>query len=208
MAAKKVTKKTPAKAGTAKAPAKKAAAKATPKKKAAAKPAAAKAAPTKKAAPNKAAATKAAPKKSATKTSGVRSRTEKVAAKAPTASAGQRCALAIAEAALDKKALGVEIIDVNGKVDYADYVVVMSGSSDRQVSALARGIAEDVPRKSGDRCLGVEGLPGGQWVLMDFGDVVVHIFHQDVRGYYDIESLWIDAGRVPVPDDRPPARRA
>ncbi|MDQ3034846.1 MAG: ribosome silencing factor [Myxococcota bacterium] len=110
-----------------------------------------------------------------------------------------RVALAVAEAALDKKALNVEIIDVQGKVDYADYVVVMSGSSDRQVSALARGIAEDVEKNTKTKCLGVEGLPGGAWVLMDFGDIVVHIFHHDVRGYYDLESLWIDAARLPVP---------
>ena len=113
--------------------------------------------------------------------------------------ASQRVALAIAEAALDKKAVNVEIIDVAGKVDYADYVVVMSGTSDRQVTALARGISEDVEKKTKTKCLGVEGLPGGAWVLMDFGDVVVHIFHHDVRGYYDLESLWIDAARVPVP---------
>jgi ribosome-associated protein len=111
----------------------------------------------------------------------------------------KRIALAIAEAALDKKAVNVQIIDVYGKVDYADYLVVMSGRSDRQVSALARGIAEGVEQSTGERCAGIEGLPEGSWVLMDFGDVVVHIFHDDVRGYYDLESLWIDAGRVSVP---------
>jgi len=111
----------------------------------------------------------------------------------------KRIALAIAEAALEKKAVNVMIIDVYGKVDYADYLVVMSGRSDRQVSALARGIAEDVQKATGERCEGIEGATEGSWVLMDFGDVVVHIFHDDVRGYYDLESLWIDAGRVPVP---------
>ncbi len=110
----------------------------------------------------------------------------------------QKLALAVAEAALDRKALNVEIIDVAGKVDYADYVVVMSGRSDRQVSALARNVEGDVKAKTGQRCLSVEGLPQASWVLMDFGDVIVHIFHQDTRGYYDLESLWIDAPRVPV----------
>lgn len=108
---------------------------------------------------------------------------------------GRRTALAVAEAALDKKALNVEIIDVRGKVDYADYVVVMSGRSNRQVSSLARSI-EDELRKAKIRCTGVEGLGQGAWVLMDFGDVIVHIFHEDMRGYYDLESLWNDAGRV------------
>jgi len=112
-----------------------------------------------------------------------------------------KVALAVAEAALDKKAVNVEIIDVTGKVDYADFVVVMSGTSDRQVNALSRGIAMDVQQKTGSRCIGIEGTEGGAWVLMDFGDVIVHIFHQDVRGFYDLESLWIDAGRLPVPTD-------
>ncbi len=114
-------------------------------------------------------------------------------------SSTKRVALAVAEAALDKKAVNVEILDVAGKVDYADYVVVMSGTSDRQVNALARGIAEDVENNTKTKCLGGEGLPGGAWVLMDFGDVVVHIFHQDVRGYYDLESLWLDAARLSMP---------
>ena len=114
----------------------------------------------------------------------------------------RKVALSIAEAGLDKKALEVEIIDVRGKVDYADYVVVMSGRSDRQVSALARNIEDEVTRKEKVQCLSVEGLPQGSWVLMDFGDVVVHIFHEDTRGYYDLESLWIDAARVTF--DAPP----
>ena len=110
----------------------------------------------------------------------------------------RRLALGIAEAALDRKAVNVEIIDVVGKVDYADYVIVMSGRSDRQVSALAKNVAGDVAEKLGVKALSVEGLPQASWVLMDFGDVIVHIFHEDTRGYYDLETLWIDAPRVPV----------
>jgi len=109
---------------------------------------------------------------------------------------GRELALLIAEAALDKKAARIEIIDVRGKVDYTDYVVVMSGRSDRQVAAIARGIEEDLKLKHGTPCSGVEGLPQGNWVLLDFGDVVVHIFHQDMRGFYDLEGLWLDAERV------------
>jgi len=160
-------------------------------KAAAKKPASKKAAAPKSAAPKKAPAGKAKPRA--------------VAAAAPVKkkavepdNSAKRVALAIAEAGLDKKAVNVEIIDVLGKVDYADYLVVMSGRSDRQVAALARGIEEDVEEKTKTKCLGVEGASQGRWVLMDFGDVVVHIFHEDVRGYYDIESLWMDAARVPV----------
>jgi ribosome-associated protein len=107
-------------------------------------------------------------------------------------------AIAIAVAALDKKALGLEILDVAGKVDYADFLVLMTGRSDRQVLALAQGI-EDTLRKKGKRPLSVEGLPHGNWVLMDFGDVVVHVFQDDARSLYDIEGLWMDARRIPVP---------
>lgn len=111
---------------------------------------------------------------------------------------GRALALAIADAGLDKKALNVEIIDVQGKVDYTDFVVVMSGRSDRQVAALARGIESSLKQEHGVKCMSIEGLPQGTWVLMDFGDAVVHIFHEDTRGYYDLESLWMDAARVEV----------
>jgi ribosome-associated protein len=105
-------------------------------------------------------------------------------------------ALAVAAAGLDKKALNVEIIDVRGKVDYADFVVIMSGRSDRQVNAIAQGVQRDLRTNHGVRCVSVEGLPQGAWALMDFGDVVVHVFHEDTRGYYDLEALWIDAARL------------
>lgn len=162
--------------------------------------AAAKKAPKRPAAPTrKAPVPKKASLKRSTTPKAAAARASTVKRPVPTVdSPGKRIALAVAEAGLDKKAVNVEIIDVLGKVDYADYLVVMSGRSDRQVAALARGIEEDVRVKTNTRCLGVEGVQQGRWVLMDFGDVVVHIFHEDVRGYYDLESLWMDAARVPV----------
>jgi ribosome-associated protein len=135
---------------------------------------------------------KASPKKAAAPR--VRKATVK---KLGSADAARKTALAVASAALDNKAANVEIIDVRGKVDYADYVVIMSGRSDRHVSALARNI-EDALRAKGERCLGIEGLPKASWLLLDFGDVIVHVFHHDMRGYYDLERLWIDAARVAV----------
>lgn len=111
-------------------------------------------------------------------------------------------AITIAVAALEKKATGLEVIDVSGKVDYADFLVLMSGRSDRHVTALASGI-EEALRKRNKRALAVEGLPHANWVLMDFGDVVVHVFQDDARAAYDIDGLWMDARRVPVPLDVP-----
>lgn len=107
-------------------------------------------------------------------------------------------AVAIATAAIDKKASGLEVIDVAGRVDYADFLVLMSGRSDRHVAALAASI-EEALRKHGKRALAVEGLPHANWVLMDFGDVVVHVFQDDARTAYDIDALWMDARRIPVP---------
>jgi ribosome-associated protein len=78
----------------------------------------------------------------------------------------------------------------------------MSGRSDRHVTALASSI-EEALRKKNKRALAVEGLPSANWVLMDFGDVVVHVFQDDARSAYDIDSLWMDARRVPVPIDEP-----
>jgi ribosome-associated protein len=113
-------------------------------------------------------------------------------------------AILIATAGIEKKASGLEVIDVAGRVDYADFLVLMSGRSDRHVTALASSI-EEALRKKNKRALAVEGLPHANWVLMDFGDVVVHVFQDDARSAYDIDSLWMDARRVPVPIDEPSA---
>lgn len=119
-------------------------------------------------------------------------------AKAAAAAESSKLALLVAKAALDKKALAVEILDVIGKVDYADFLVLMTGRSARHVDALAQAIEQDC-KKAHKRALSVEGLPAAVWVLLDFGDVVVHVFQEDARGLYDIEGLWLDAKRLPVP---------
>lgn len=107
-------------------------------------------------------------------------------------------AASIASAAIDKKAERVQILDVAGKVDYADFLVIMTGRSDRHAQALAQGIEEEL-KKKGIRPVAVEGLPQGSWVLMDFGEVVVHVFQDEARQLYDIEGLWLDAHRLPAP---------
>lgn len=114
------------------------------------------------------------------------------------AAASAQLALGIAAAGLEKKAIGIEIIDVTGKVEYTDFLVIMTGRSDRHVHAIATGI-EEALRKRKQVPLSIEGLTTASWVLMDFGDVVVHVFQEETRRLYDIEGLWIDARRVPVP---------
>ncbi len=119
----------------------------------------------------------------------------------------RQTATAIAMAALDKKAVALEILDVAGKVDYADFLVVMTGRSDRHTQALAQGI-EEALKKKGVRPVALEGLHHGAWVLMDFGDVVVHVFQDEARQLYDIEGLWLDARRLPVPAEAPPPKES
>jgi len=103
--------------------------------------------------------------------------------------------LVIADIALDKQALATEIIDVTGKVDYTSFIVICSGRSSRQVDAISAEVEAELARR-GVRPLGVEGREANQWVLMDYGDVIVHIFEDNTRGFYDLEGLWIDAARV------------
>jgi ribosome-associated protein len=112
----------------------------------------------------------------------------------------RRIAIAVASAGLDKKAVAIEIIDVSDKVDYAEILVLMSGRSDRHVHSIAKGIEEELKAKLGTVPLSVEGVTAGQWVLIDYNDVVVHVFQQATRLYYDLEGLWIDAERVKVPE--------
>jgi ribosome-associated protein len=111
----------------------------------------------------------------------------------------KRIALLVAAAGLDKKATGVDILDVTGKVDYADFLVLMTGQSDRHVSAIARAV-DDALKKGGVHSVSVEGLPAARWVLIDFVDVVVHVFLEEARSLYDLDGLWLDARRIPVLD--------
>jgi ribosome-associated protein len=104
-------------------------------------------------------------------------------------------ARAAMDAALSKKALVPVLIDVTGRASYADYIGIVSGRSDRQVDAIADGVNQAM-RERGRRLVGREGTGNGRWALLDYGDVVVHVFYHPVREIFDIESLWIDAPRV------------
>ncbi|MHB8873661.1 MAG: ribosome silencing factor [Myxococcaceae bacterium] len=115
---------------------------------------------------------------------------------APPAENPKALALArrIAELVADKKALDVVVLDVRGKTSYADYFVIASGESERQVAAMADHVTDEL-KKEGERPIGTEGQQTGQWVLLDFGEVVAHLFYADIRTFYDLEGLWADAPR-------------
>ncbi|NVM21110.1 MAG: ribosome silencing factor [Desulfobacterales bacterium] len=99
------------------------------------------------------------------------------------------------KAVLGMKAFDVVVLDVRGLASFADTFIICSGRSHRQVSAIAEHVAHDLKAK-GTRALGVEGLREGHWVLMDYGDVIIHVFYEPVRIFYDLEGLWSDAKRI------------
>ncbi|WP_224372252.1 ribosome silencing factor [Hyalangium versicolor] len=101
----------------------------------------------------------------------------------------------IAQLLLDKKALDVMVLDVRGMASYADYIVLASGDSDRQVSAMAENVHVKIKEEDSLHPSGTEGKETGQWVLLDYGEVVAHLFLNDVRAFYDLEGLWADAPR-------------
>ncbi len=103
---------------------------------------------------------------------------------------------------LDKKAVDVQVLHVAPLTSVADYLVIGSAESDRQTRAVADYIDGTLTR-SGQHPLSIEGTSSGQWVLLDFGDVVAHIFRQDTRSHYALERLWSDAQQVPLPEEAP-----
>ena len=121
-----------------------------------------------------------------------------------TLDSAQQVMLAL-EAALEKKALDPVLIDVSKESSYTDYILVLSGRSDRHVQSVADGVLEAFARLR-IRPVGVEGKQQGQWTLLDFGDFIVHVFYHPNRDFYDLEGLWCDAPRVAV--EVPPEARA
>jgi len=106
---------------------------------------------------------------------------------------GAELAEAIAEVADDRKAIDIVELDLRGVLGYADYFVIATGNTDRQVKALHDAVHERMKREHGLLPRRVEGLPQAQWVLMDYLDVVVHFFTPDTRAFYRLEQLWGEA---------------
>ncbi|MFW5998969.1 MAG: ribosome silencing factor [Halanaerobiaceae bacterium] len=104
-------------------------------------------------------------------------------------------ALLAAEAAEDKKAININILEVKGLTVIADYFVICSGNSETQVQAIADGIKDDLGEKD-IYPQNVTGTQESHWILLDYADVIVHVFHKQERDYYEIERLWADAKEI------------
>ncbi len=102
------------------------------------------------------------------------------------------------QAAIGKKAEAVVVLDVHELTSIADVFIICSGRSNRQVSAIADHIQRYLKDK-GIRPLSIEGRKEGLWVLMDYGNVIIHVFYEETRSFYDLEGLWVDAKRLVTP---------
>ena len=108
----------------------------------------------------------------------------------------RQLALYLADAIDEKKALDIVILDVEALVGYTSYFVLASGRGERHVQSLADHLKRHLRSEEGLRPMGIEGTESGRWALLDYGDVVVHIFREDERDFYDLEGLWQDANRL------------
>ena len=99
------------------------------------------------------------------------------------------------KAVLERKVMEPVILDVHDLTSIADVFIICSGSSTRHVIAISEFIVTDL-KKSGIKPVGIEGKKEGQWILLDYGHVIIHIFYEPVRVHYDLEGLWIDAKRI------------
>jgi len=101
------------------------------------------------------------------------------------------------QAALGRKATDLVLLDIRELTSFADVFIICSGRSNRQVSAIADHIKTDLKEK-GIKPIGVEGMAEGQWVLMDYGHILIHVFLEPVRKFYDLEGFWSNARTIPV----------
>ena len=119
-----------------------------------------------------------------------------------TASPSTARALVAAEAAAAKMGRDIVVLDVAPIIAIIDTFVLVSASNTRQVRTIVDEVRDAMRDADGSKPLGVEGLEDASWVLLDYGDIVVHVFLDETRSYYDLDRLWADAGRIPFDEPR------
>lgn len=110
----------------------------------------------------------------------------------------QNSALQAVEYALDKKGFNIKLLEVRELSSLTDYLLLISGRSDRQVQAIAENIKLEFKNRHQQLPLAIEGMSQGRWVLLDYGEFMVHVFQEPVREFYDLEGLWSEAPEVPL----------
>jgi len=104
-------------------------------------------------------------------------------------------------AAESKKAGAIRILDLREVTSFADYFLICSGTNQRQNQAIWDEVAQQLKKQTGEQPINVEGYENGEWILGDFGDLIIHVFSDEKREYYQLERLWRDAKDVPVPPE-------
>ena len=117
----------------------------------------------------------------------------------PTSSPSPEQAIFIAQAAKDKKAEDVLVLEVGELTSIADFFIFASGESERQVRGLASFIEKSMATRYQTNPV-IEGKETANWILLDYGDIIVHIFRSDIRQYYALEKMWADAPQIPIPE--------
>lgn len=102
--------------------------------------------------------------------------------------------------AQDKKGIDIRGLDLREIATFTEYFILVTGSNQRQVQAIADDINEKLKSELSVKPVRIEGYTAAEWVLLDYGDFIVHIFDKDARDFYDLERLWLDAGRVEIPE--------
>ena len=105
------------------------------------------------------------------------------------------------QCASEKKALDMIALDLRGIASFTEFFIIASGSNQRQVQAIADEINEQLKKQLSTRAVRIEGYNSGEWVLLDYGDFIVHIFNKESREFYDLARLWRDARRVEIPEN-------
>ena len=101
----------------------------------------------------------------------------------------------------EKKAVNMIALDLRGIVSFTEFFLIASGMNQRQVQAIADEITEQLKKKMQRKAVRVEGYASGEWILLDYGDFIIHLFDKEARDFYDLERLWRDARRVEMPSD-------
>ncbi len=105
------------------------------------------------------------------------------------------------KSASEKKAFDIVAIDLREIASFTEFFVIVSGTNQRQVQAISDEIGEQLKKQLNSRVIRIEGYSSGEWVLLDYGDFIIHIFEQKAREFYDLERLWRDAKRVEIPKE-------
>lgn len=113
---------------------------------------------------------------------------------------GELLSRACALAAADKKAENIVVLDLRGISTFTDYFVICSATSEPQLKAISNSISEQITEKYSRKPISEDGYPASQWIILDYGDVIVHLFQGEKRDFYALESLWSDAKRVALDD--------